>query len=1003
MLRKNGQSSLIKIFKTSGLLVAFLVLTGTVELRAQVTTATLYGTVQDSSGAPISGASVKAVNEASGSVFTATTDGTGEFTLTFLPVGRYDLIIAASGFKEQTQEKVELTAGQRLRLSFGMVVGQLSEKVTVTAEISTLQNVSPEQLVTHSTVQVRELPLARRDWTNLINNGPGLQVRGAGGGTGVVMNGLAPGAAALTVDGTQASGSAEENSLTAFGNFNLIRVVSLEAISEVNVSKGIASAEFANTLSGNVGLITKSGGNDFHGSLFENYQGRVLNARNQFLSTRPPEVFNQFGGSIGGPVIKNRLFFFGVFEAYRLRRFASFNTEVPTKDFRDRAIAAVAGYKPFFDTLPLPNQPIAAGAITARYVGFGSSQGNDNHVVARVDYNVTDRSRLSGRYTRGRPDSITPRASEANPRTFLGLDDSLTANYIYGGSLVSLESRFGYKRNFVERLDGIYGLGVPGITGNLGFSNAGEILLSKGSGWSVEQIGSLTKGKHTIKFGGIFMRQDQTRSNIETPEIQYSNVDDFLANIPNRIQVTFGLNPYLITNWNNGYFVQDDYRITPRLILNLGLRYDYFSVPREEKGRLFNRNSPFGFGTLRSPESIYEADRNNFAPRFGFAWSVDTAGRTVIRGGAGTFYTRSPLRNILELVRNALDEPFRVVFSRAEGISRNLKYPITNSAVLPLVRNPNFDWTGATINPNFPTPYSIQWNLSVQRQLTGSMTAEVSYVGNHGLKLLMNRQMNLVDRVTGLRPRAGFGEFRHFDTSESTHYHGLQTSIRKRFSQNLLVNVNYTWASNIGFMDGDLTTLSAPQDNNNLSLERGPTPFDIRHRLVTDFLYELPFAKWSGMTGRGGQLLLGGWQLSGIFSAETGAPINVGTPSSIPGQRADLVGNPYLKDPSRPLQYLNPAAFARVPQISASGASGRPGTLGRNALRGHGFWNIDLSIAKNLAITEGIRLQIRTDMFNAFNHTNFSGINTNIVNSSFGLFTSTRGARVMQVNARITF
>ena len=307
MLRKNGQSSLIKLLKTSGLLVAFLVLTGTAELRAQVTTATLYGTVQDSSGAPISGASVKAVNEASGSVFTATTDGTGEFTLTFLPVGRYDLIIAASGFKEQTQEKVELTAGQRLRLSFGMVVGQLSEKVTVTAELSTLQNVSPEQLVTHSTVQVRELPLARRDWTNLINNGPGLQVRGAGGGTGVVMNGLAPGAAALTVDGTQASGSAEENSLTAFGNFNLIRVVSLEAISEVNVSKGISSAEFVNTLSGNVGLITKSGGNEFHGSLFENYQGRVLNARNQFLSTRPPEVFNQFGGSIGGPVINPEL------------------------------------------------------------------------------------------------------------------------------------------------------------------------------------------------------------------------------------------------------------------------------------------------------------------------------------------------------------------------------------------------------------------------------------------------------------------------------------------------------------------------------------------------------------------------------------------------------------------------------------------------------------------------------------------------------------------------
>ena len=1003
MKRHIGQICLMNRWIRAGLVVLMTTLVGMTELRAQVTTATLYGTVQDGSGAPISGASVKVVNGASGGVFTAMTDASGEFALTFLPVGRYALTIGASGFKEQTQENIELTAGQRLRLSYALTVGQLSEKVTITAEVPTLQNVSPEQLVTHSSVQVRELPLPRRDWTNLVNNGPGLQVRGAGGGTGVVMNGLAPGATGLTVDGTQASGSAEENSLTAFGNFNLIRVVSLEAIAEVNVSKGIASAEFANTLSGNVGLITRSGGNEFHGSLFENYQGRVLNARNQFLSTRPPEVFNQFGGSIGGPVLKNKLFFFGVFEAYRLRRFASFNTEVPTKEFRDRAIAAVAGYKPFFDTLPLPNQPITPGAITARYVGFGSSQGNDNHVVLRGDYNITDRGRLSGRYTRGRPDSLTPRASAANPRTFDGLDDALTANYIYGGSTISLETRFGYKRNFVERLDGIYGLGVPGITGNLGFSNAGEVLLSKGTGWSIEQIGSLTKGRHTIKFGGIFMRQDQTRSNIETPEIQYSNVDDFLANIPNRIQVTFGLNPYVITNWNNGYFIQDDFRITPRLTLNLGLRYDYFSVPREKSGRLFNRDQPFGFGPLRSPDSIYNADRNNFAPRFGFAWTLDAAGKTVIRGGAGTFYTRSPLRNILELVRNALDEPFRVVFSRAEGLQRNLKYPITNAAILPLVRNPNFDWTGATINPNFPTPYSIQWTLSLQRQLTESMTVEASYVGNHGLKLLMNRQMNLVDRVTGQRPRTGFGEFRHFDTSESTHYHGLQTSLRKRFSQDLLFNAHYTWASNIGFMDGDLTTLSSPQDVNNVRLDRGPTPFDIRHRFVSDFLYELPLTRWGGLRGRAATLLLGGWQLSGIFSAETGAPFSVGTPSSIPGQRADLVGNPYLKDPGRPLQYLNKDAFARVPQIAASGASARPGTLGRNALRGPGFWNVDLAIAKNLALTEGLRLQIRADMFNAFNHTNFSGINTNIVNASFGMFTSTRGARGMQVNARLTF
>src|SRR5262245_7352609 len=702
----------------TGLMLTLLVTAGSV--KAQVTTATLYGLVSDASGAPIAGASVKATNVATAASFNATTQSEGEFTFTLLPVGRYSLSISATGFKEQIQENIDLSAGQRLRLSYVLAVGQVTEKVTVTSETPAIQNVSPEQLVTHSTLVVRELPLARRDWTNLINIGPGLQVRGAGGGTGVVMNGLAPGAVGLTVDGTLASGSAEENSLTAFGNFNLIRVVSLEAISEVNVSKGIASAEFANTLSGNVGLITKSGGNEFHGSIFENYQGRVLNARNQFLATRPPEVFNQFGGSFGGPVIKNKLFFFGVYEGYRLRRFATFNTDVPTKEFRDLAIAAVTAYKVFFDTLPLPNQPMSPGALTDRFIGFGSSRCNDDHIVARGDYNITDRSRVSGRYTRGRPDSLTPRASPVNPQTFNGLDDTATASFIQSSSHISLETRFGYKRNSVERLDGIYALGVPGITGNLGFSNAGEILLSKGRGWSIEQNAALNKGRHTIKFGGFFQFQNQTRSNIETPAIQYTDVADFLANIPSRIQVTFGLNPYLISYWNNGYFIQDDFRITPRLVVNLGLRYDYFSVPTEESDRFFNRNEPFGFGPLRSADSIYEADRNNFAPRLGFAWTVDSSSKTVVRGGVGSFYTRSPLRNILELVRNALDEPFRVVFSRSEGIARGLKYPITNAATLPLVKSPNFDWTGTTINPNFPTPYSLQWTLSVQRQLSSS-------------------------------------------------------------------------------------------------------------------------------------------------------------------------------------------------------------------------------------------------------------------------------------------
>lgn len=967
---------------------------------AQVTTATIYGSITDQAGAPIVGATVTATMEATATSVATTSNELGEFTFTFLPVGRYRLTISAQGFKEQSQPGIELVAGQRQRLTYTLEIGSVSEKVIVTAEAPIIQAVSPEQQETHSTLEVKELPLSRRDWTNILIVGTGTNVRG----TGVVLNGIGAGAFNFTVDGTEASSSSEDSSLTLFGNFNFIKAVSLEAIAEVNVNKGIMSAEFADTISGNIGLITKSGTNEYHGSLFWNYQGRVLNARNAFLTTRPPEVFNQFGASAGGPIIKNKLFFFGVYEGYRQRRFTTFNSNVATEQFRAQAIAAVPQYKLFFDTQPLPNRPHDPTAVTGQFAGFGSNAANDNHVVGRVDYYLSDRNMLHVRYTRGRPDSFQPRASTLNPRTFDGVSEVVTSGFTHSRSNFSAQTRFGVNYSSTERADRLFDAGIPLISGP-GFSDGAEILNSKGTGWSIEEVLAFTRGRHSIKMGGIFQYQGQTRENIGSPNFSYSTTSDFLANTPSSVSFTFGIKEYLITYWLNGYFIQDDFKIRPNLVLNLGLRYDYYSVPRERDGRLFNREAPFGLGPLRSPDSVYEADRNNFAPRIGFAWTVDSDGKTVVRGGSGIFYMRHPVRNTLQLVRNAVDEPFRVSYSRAEAIALNLRYPLNNDDVLALAKSPNAPWTDSTINPNFPDAYSIQWTLSVQRQLTSSLALETAYVGNHALKLIFTKYINRVDRQTGLRPFAGFGEFRHFDTSESIHYHGWQSSLRKRFSDNFLFNLHYTWSSNISYLAGDISTdQDAPQDLDDIRSNRGPTPFDIRHRFASDFLYELPFARIWDASSAGRRLLLSGWQLGGIFVAESGAPFHADMPNAFRNQRIDYIGGPaYLDDPNNPLQYLNPAAFARVPIVQASGATERPGTLGRGALRLPGFWNIDLSLSKSLRFTETIGLQIRADMFNAFNHTNLSGINTNITNANFGRFTSARDARVVQLNMRLTF
>ena len=260
--------------------------------------------------------------------------------------------------------------------------------MTVTAETSLLNTVAAEQREGITEQQTKELPLFRRDWTNLVNIGTGVSTQSDGT---VSLNGLPSYSFRLSVDGTDASGDPELPSISMYQNFNLVKTVSLEAISEVQVAKGIASAEIANTMSGNINLISKSGTNQFHGSVFENYQGGAFQARPQFLTTKPPVVFNQFGGSIGGPIIKNKLFFFGVYEGYRQKRATTVQGAVPTQEFRAQAIAAVPAYKAFFDLNPLPNQPYPAGSITGVFQGAGSNNASDNHVVARGDYHLTDR------------------------------------------------------------------------------------------------------------------------------------------------------------------------------------------------------------------------------------------------------------------------------------------------------------------------------------------------------------------------------------------------------------------------------------------------------------------------------------------------------------------------------------------------------------------------------------------------------------------------------------
>jgi hypothetical protein len=994
----------MQVCRTTQKLFAFLLALALPALQGQVITSTVYGLVTDPSGSAIVGAKVTATNEETGTVVSTLTDALGEFTFTSLQAGRYALLIESQGFKSARQVGLVLNSGARVRSNFQLELGSVTTAVEVSAAAPLVNAVNAEQRTNIESMQVRELPTQRRDWTGLLRLNTGVTVTG---GT-VSLNGLAPASFRITVDGTDSASDTELPSLSMYQDFNFIKGVSLEAVEEVNLAKGIASAEIANTMSGNVNINTKRGTNEYHGSLFYLNQTENLNARNQFLTVRPPLVYNQFGGSVGGPIIKNRLFAFGVYEGYRLRGFQTLQGNVPTPEFKQQAIAAVPAYRPLLEMFPNPTVPYAPGSVAALYIGAGSEKGQDNHAIVRSDYHITSNTILTARYTRGRPYREIPRVAFQNFRFWTGTNEIGNLNLTHSRSRWTFETRFGINYNDVNRLDNIYALGLAGVSGGIPFSVGGETFYKEGTNHTIEQVVGTTIGRHSLRFGGIFGWLWAGRENIESPDVGYASPADFLANQPNRVQVTFGVRKYRLYSESIGFFVQDDFKVNRRLVLNMGIRYDYYTVPRERDGRLFNRDEPFGFGPYRPPDSIWDADYNNFSPRLGFAYSLDDESRTVVRGGFGMFHNPRPMfGGPVDLVQNALDEPFRVVYA-AQDVQRYpdvLRYPVINDRVLPIAKGPAALLAGTALNPNWAYPFSYQWTMSVQRQLFRNTVVEGAYVGTRGLRLMMVRTMNPPDRITGVRPVPGFATFRYRDSSEQTNFHSFQGSVRQRMTRNLSFNVNYTWSRNMSYSsDADLLLPASPQDIFNVRAEYGPSNIDVRHRFIVDYIYELPFLSWIGGNSAFARMALGGWQLSGVFTAQTGSPFNVTQPSGLDSSRPDYVGGvPILPDADKTLQYLNRSAFAQVPLSAGPRLPIRPGNIGRNALYGPDWWNIDMTLAKSIAFTESTRLQVRAELLNAFNHTVMSGINGNITQSNFGRFTATRGARQVQIGARFTF
>ncbi len=1033
-----------RLLRNYWLIGAAALLAAPLLLNAQVTTATVYGDIHDPTGAVVPNANVTAVNQGTGVSRDAKSDEHGAFALTALPTGQYTITIEATGFKKFISQGLQLGAGQTVRQTFSLEVGQISDNVTVEDTAPLVDTASTAQQESLARTQVSELPLARRSLENLAILAPGASDASVGlaGSGSIRLNGVAEGGTAITVDGTDAVANPETRGINQYGGQNQISIMSIDAVAEVQVIKGILPAEYGGVVGGQVNVLSRSGTNQFHGSAIENYQNEAFFARDTFLpatKAKPTSRFNQYGGTLGGPVIRNRLFFFAAYEGYRDSEGVSLTGTVPTQQLRDQILTALPfpETKLALDPIPLPNSPV--NAQVGNYFTANELRRHDNNILAKGDA-VLFGGNLSGTYSRSRPYALQPSIylNGSDDQQFLNANDRVAVQYVTTRGAWTSETRYGWNRTTLDRVQAFWNVQDPNAPPTSDLLDVGrrvslfsvsglfttpssEVLDLRGRSFSADQKLTRVVGSHVLKMGFSWGRQAGSKTDPQNTSYTYQTLGALLANTPTSVSLLAGQPPHDGHLDEFGGFIQDDWRVNSHLVLNLGLRADFYPTVQchpttSAPAQIYNLNPPtnlqkMDFGSPRPANHPYDADWNNLGPRVGFAWNVDGKGKTVIRGGSGVLFSQQ----LFALFQNQLTNPFlpsTVTLNQTDAAADGFRWPLYGAdlASVLLQKGGGNKTVFSLIDTSLSNPYTIQTNFDVEQDLGRGWMAEVGYLRTDGASFPLERPLaQAFDRQTGARPNPALGTpSGYYLTSEQTMvYNAMQASVRKRFGTGLGLDFHYTlsrgWADQGGALSSAFVNadIYVTQDFFNPFIDREPLSQESRHRVAANAIYDLPwFRNAKGFTGRA----LGGWQVASIFTARSGMPLRISQPSGIPMSRPDFVGgNTVLSDYRDTLHYLDKAAFALVPTYPTTNATIRPGTQNPSQVRGPGAWTVNLSVVKTFTFTEAMRLEIRGDAFNLFNHVNYNNPNTTITSPIFGTLTGDAGPRTGQVGARFVF
>jgi Carboxypeptidase regulatory-like domain len=1092
-------------FRLRQLLAACLIVLAPLSLArtasAQAVTGTILGTVADTTGAVLPGVSVTVKHTETGLTRTLTTDSNGEYTAASVPTGTYTVTGEISGFKSVTLSNVQVGVDQRVRADIKLEVGAMTESVEIVAQTPLVQTSSSDLSTTVTEEQIKQLPLNGRNFVSLTRTIPGV-LRGIPGSNIDGAGSLAwRASAAFSANGQRP----RDNNYMLDGVDNnetwlqtVVVFPSVDALDEFKLQTSTYSAEFGRSLGGVVNIQIKSGSNAFHGSAYEFNRNDAFDANNFFNNRagRPKPDFkqNQFGGTLGGPIYRNKTFFFGDYQGLRINAGQTFLSTVPTVKMRNgdfseisRVIYDPQTHQPFpgniiprdrFDPASanviaqLYPEPNTAGTIAANgqninnYLINPTLTRTDNQGDVKIDHVLTNSNRMFFRYSNQKTQRELPATlphGDAGATFGAGTGDidaqSLTFNdtHTFGSGWLN-EFRFGVNqiKFFMTPID--YGtnpaaaVGIPGINLNQATSgmtqlafqnirnlgaNSNQPLITNQNDLQFFDNVTWLKGKHTLKAGGSVTMRSREILNADTivgnfgfNNNQTSNCAGFSSSTPlaeilptpciNAARTAGAINTatgFDVASFLLGYassktrnlfdaetyteerpeyalYVQDDFRVSSKLTINAGLRWDVYVPWVEVDNRQSNFDEVTGRFIVASDNAVVDGvevgrylqtySKKDLGPRIGMAYDVRGDGRTIIRGGFGVYWNFSPGGTSSSKAQNP---PFLQSTALTTTLaSTNLR--VQDGLPPPPGVDPNRPSSGTTrsiFDVNFRDAYADNWNINIQQAFGANYALELAYVGSRGRQMMLKGDPNQARPVVGVtnanvnRPYAALwpalttvGQAQSVGTLD---YHALLVKFQRRFANNFSILNAYTYGQSIDLnSDNDgtvtLTNVYDPQYN------RGPSDYDVKHTLSSSIIYELPWGRddWWG-----------GWQTNGILYLRSGLPLTItqtqGVQSTGTGNRPNRVGDGLAADPTIN-QWFDPSAF-----VSPADTTGTYGDSGRGILRGPGQFNIDFSVIKGTKIGK-IDTEFRVEAFNVLNHPQFGQPNTTFGNAAFGQITT---------------